>query len=293
MKSGSFGRKTSILFGAVGAPLLFFAAVWMAGSFLSKPVNHPVGALPEYLSGRSVEFASESGSTIRGWLIPGRSGGGAIVLMHGYRGDRNQMLGRAPFLNRAGYTALLFDFQAHGESAGQRVTAGYLESRDAWASVEFVRRNLPGERVGLIGLSMGGAASLLASPPLDADAMVLELVYTDIERATANRLERILGRWARGFAPLLTGQIPLRLGIDESALRPIDRAGSVKAPKLFIAGAEDRHTKLAESRELFNAAAEPKEFWVIEGAAHIDAHQFAKDQYERRILDFFEKNLRK
>jgi uncharacterized protein len=212
--------------------------------------------------------------------------------MHGFRCDRRQMLGRASFLSKAGYGVLLFDFQAHGESPGKQITIGYLESRDAQAAAEFMKKNCPGEKLGVIGLSMGGAAAVLASPALEVDAMVLEAVYPDIERATANRTERYFGAWARGSGRLLIMQLPLRAGIEKEALRPIDRVGAIKAPKLFIAGAEDRHTKLDESRELFAAAAEPKEFWVVEAAAHVDVHQMVREEYERRILDFFEKRLR-
>jgi fermentation-respiration switch protein FrsA (DUF1100 family) len=49
---------------------------------------------------------------------------------------------------------------------------------------------------------------------------------------------------------------------------------------------------LDESREIFAAASEPKELWVVEAAAHVDVHQIAEEEYERRILDFFEKRLR-
>jgi fermentation-respiration switch protein FrsA (DUF1100 family) len=259
---------------------------------LSRPANHSVGALPAHLQGRDVEFESGSGSKLRGWLIPGRKGAGAVVLTHGFRGDRRQMLGRASFLSKAGYSVLLFDFQAHGESPGKQITIGYLESRDAQAAVEFMRKNCPGEKLGVIGLSMGGAAAVLASPALEVDAMVLEAVYPDIERATADRMEKYFGAWARGLGRLLIMQLPLRAGIEKEALRPIDRVGAIKAPKLFIAGAKDRHTKLDESRELFAAAAEPKEFWLVEEAAHVNVHQMLKEEYEGRVLDFFEKRLR-
>jgi len=285
-------KKSRALYCAAAIPALFFCAIWGAGSLLSHPVNHSVGALPGHLEGREVEFESGSGSKLRGWLIPGRAGAGAVILMHGFRADRREMLGRATFLNRAGYSVLLFDFQAHGESPGKQITIGYLESRDARASVEFMKRECPGEKIGAIGLSMGGAAAALASPALEVDAMTLEMVYPDIERAAANRMERYLGGWARGLAPLLIMQLPMRAGIDATALRPIDHVGAIKAPKLFIAGAKDRHTKLAESRELFAAASEPKELWVVEEAAHGDVHKVAKEEYERRVLDFFERRLR-
>lgn len=285
-------KRKQALFCAAAIPVFFCCAVWGAGSFLSRPANHSIGALPAHLKGRDVEFESGSGSKLRGWLIPGRKGAGAVVLMHGFRDDRRQMLARASFLSEAGYSVLLFDFQAHGESPGKQITIGYLESRDAQSAVEFMKKNCFGEKLGVIGLSMGGAAAILASPALEVDAMVLEAVYPDIERAAADRMERYFGVWARGLGRLLIMQLPLRAGIEKEALRPIDRVGAIKAPKLFIAGAKDRHTKLDESREIFAAASEPKELWVVEAAGHVDVHQMAKEEYERRILDFFEKRLR-
>ena len=252
-------KRKQALFCAAAIPVFFCCAVWGAGSFLSRPAKHSIGALPANLQGRDVQFESGSGSELRGWLIPGRKGAGAVVLMHGFRGDRRQMLARASFLSEAGYGVLLFDFQAHGESPGNQITIGYLESRDAQDAVEFMKKNNHGEKLGVIGLSMGGAAAILASPALEVEAIVLEAVYPDIERAVANRVERYLGAWARGLGRLLIMQLPLRAGIEKEALRPIDRVGAIKAPKLFIAGAKDQHTKLDESREIFAAASEPKE----------------------------------
>jgi pimeloyl-ACP methyl ester carboxylesterase len=70
------------------------------------------------------------------------------------------MLERARFLLRAGYTVLLFDFSAHGESTGEHITIGYLESRDAQAAISFLRKILPGEKIGVIGVSMGGGSAV-------------------------------------------------------------------------------------------------------------------------------------
>lgn len=229
---------------------------------------------------------------LRGWLLPGRQGAGAVVLMHGVRGSRLNMLSRARFLSAAGYTVLLFDFQAHGESTGEQITTGFLESRDAQAAVNFIRAAAPGERIGVIGISMGGASAALASPPLDAQAIVFEMVYPTIEQAIDDRLVMNLGGWARALRPLLTIQLKLRMGISADDLRPIDHVKELSAPKLFIAGAEDRHTTLEESEQLFDAASGPKEFWVVEGAGHTDLHAVNKQEYERHILDFFVRHLR-
>ena len=110
--------------------------VWMLGGALVAPVPRAVGPPPKQLAGAlTVEFPSGSGSTIRAWFAPGVPGRGSVVLAHAVRGDRRGMLSRAEFLQRAGYSVLLFDAQAHGESQGDRITFGYLEALDAAAAV--------------------------------------------------------------------------------------------------------------------------------------------------------------
>jgi len=202
------------------------------------------------------------------------------------------MLERARFLSSEGYGVLLFDFQAHGESRGRHITFGYLESLDAASAVDFVRQKKPSDKVGIIGVSMGGAASLLATPPLDVQAMVLESVYPTIEEAVTDRLTNRIGSWAGIMTPLLTVQLKPRIGVGVEQLRPIDAARKVYAPKLFIFGTADTHTKLDESLRLVASSAEPKESWAINGAGHVDFNEYAKDEYRIRVLSFFNKYLR-
>jgi uncharacterized protein len=94
--------------------------------------------------------------------------------MHSVHANRLALTTRAQFLSRAGYSILLFDFQGHGESTGTGITFGFLESRDATAAVNFVRERFPGEKIGVIGMSLGAASALLADPPLAVNALVLE-----------------------------------------------------------------------------------------------------------------------
>ena len=88
------------------------------------------------------------------------------MLLHGVRGNRLAMLRRARLLHAEGFSVLLFDFQAHGESAGRRITFGRLEGLDAAAAVAFLLQRLPNERIGAIGSSLGGASALLCPAPL-------------------------------------------------------------------------------------------------------------------------------
>lgn len=272
--------------------LAFIVGVWLIGGLLASPANAVVGAPPSDLSAESIQFPSESGSQIHGWLVPGRMHEGAVVLMHGVRADRTSLLDRARFLSHAGYTVLLFDFQAHGESPGSHITFGYLESRDARAAVNFLRTRLPGERIGVIGISMGGAAALLATPPLDADALVLEMVYPTINQAIDDRLQSRFGKLGSALTPFLSWQLKPRLGFGAADLRPIDKVGSIRIPKLFIVGANDQYTRIEESRAMVTAALEPKELWVVNGATHEDLEHFAGPEYRLRVLQFLGRYLR-
>jgi fermentation-respiration switch protein FrsA (DUF1100 family) len=267
-------------------------ALWVIGGSLAAPNNRIIGEIPSDLIGQDVQFKSQSGSMLRGWFLPAKNGMGTVILMHGVRANRLNMLNRARFLTRAGYSVLLFDFQAHGESSGEYITFGYLESKDAQAAVEFLHQNNQRDKIGVIGVSMGGAASLLATPPLEVDALILESVYPTIEEAISDRITMRLGKLGTIFTPLLTFQLKPRLGVGPEELRPIEKADEVILPKYFIFGTEDRHTRIDESRRLYAHAANPKEAWAIDGAGHVDLHEYSKDEYERRVLDFLERYLR-
>ena len=247
---------------------------------------------PPDLDVRPVAFRSGSGSDIRGWLVRGRPGAGAVVLLHGIGASRSAMLDRARFLNATGYSVLLIDFRAHGESTGDETTYGGLESQDARAAVDFVRDALPGEPVGVIGISMGGAAALLGETPLPVQALVLESVYPTIRDAVRDRLRAWLGPIGPPLTSLVLHSIFPRDGVTAADLRPIDRIGEQTAPVLVAAGTADPYTTRRESRALFERAPAPKELWEVEEAAHVDLHAFAPAEYERRIGAFLAQNLR-
>ena len=264
---------------------------WYAGGMLIEPANHPVDPPPAELAAATVTFASQSGSTIHAWLSRGMPGRGAVLILHGVGADRSTMLARALFLHALGYAVLAIDFQAHGESPGKHITVGDLESWDVVAASEYLHRALPGERVGAIGVSMGAAAIVLAKKPLGLSAVVLESMYPTIEEALDDRMRIALGSWGVLCTPLLTAQLKPRLGIYPSRLHPIDSIARLGAPLLLIHGVEDHHTRIEEARRVFSAAAEPKSLWEVPGAAHVDLHDFAGAEYERRVDAFLAANL--
>jgi uncharacterized protein len=256
------------------------------GSTLSRSVPATIGPPPIELEAETVTFPSGSGSVIHGWLSLSQRRRGAVLLLPGARANRLAMVGRARFLRDSGYSVLLIDFQATGESPGDAITFGWRERFDVLAAVHFLNRRLPDEPIGIIGTSLGGAAALLATPPLEVQALIIEAVYPSIERAVVNRLRMRIGRFGSLAAPLLFMQLRLRLGVTAAELKPVDHISSLRCPVLVIGGTDDQHTTATDTQLLFAAAAQPKELWLIVGAAHVDYFETAGEAYRERVLGF-------
>jgi uncharacterized protein len=285
-------NRRFILFGFTTILLVAAVGVYAVGWELSRPVQATIGAAPSSLDAEAVAFSSQSGSTIHGWLSRAPARGGVILLLPGVRANRLSMVRRAEFLRQAGYSTLLIDFQGTGESEGEAITFGWRERLDVLAAVDYLKARSPDQRVGVIGVSLGGAATLLATPPLELDAAVFEAVYPSIDRAVINRLSMRVGPLARLTAPLLLLQMRARIGVGAPELRPVDHIGKLRCPVLIVAGTLDRHTTVDDTQVLFAAASQPKDLWLIPGAAHLDYLEFAGEDYRQRISTFFERTLR-
>lgn len=271
--------------------ILSILVILFIGESLSKPQMRSIGGPPPNLEVEKVTIEKGDDNYVAGWFMPGEINKPGILLLHSVRSNRTEMLSRSRFLNKAGYSVLLIDMQAHGETPGDRITFGFRESFDVKSAVEYLRGRVEPNKVGVIGVSLGGAAILLGKPTLNADAVILESVYSSIERAVENRIAIRVGAIGEYLAPLLTWQINARLGISTEELSPLKKISQLKAPVMIIAGSDDLHTRVDESQLLFNKANDPKYLWIIDGAKHQNFHTYAGNDYENRVLVFFQKYL--
>lgn len=259
---------------------------WLVGGSLVASANQTVGPPPDDMDAEEVSITSQSGTEIAAWLFPVRNPRATVILVHSIRGDRRTMLPRARLLRARNFATLLIDLQAHGESAGEHITMGYLERHDVLAAVEFVKLRAPDQPVALIGKSLGGASALLAAP--EVDAMVVESVYPTIQDAVHDRVGAQLGPLHYLVAPLLLCQLKPRLGVAPTQLRPIDMVSQIHCPVLIATGDADLHTPLKETRRIFEAANEPKRMVVFKDAAHVDLFDHDRHKYEVEVIGFLE-----
>jgi len=273
----------------VSGVLAVVACAWVAGSLLVQPTNHVVSMPAEFSAARI--SISGPGHAIAGWWVDGGANSPVVLLLPGARDDRTTMVPRAQLLRKHGFSVLLIDLQAHGETAGEAITFGARESADVTAALVWIKSNAAGRRVGVIGCSLGGASVLLAPQPTGFDAVVLEAVYPRITRAVENRIRLRAGPLTPVLARLLLMQLQPRLHLATSDLEPIRSISRLGAPVLIAAGSDDEHTTLSESKELYDVAVNPKQFWVVRGARHQDLLAFDSREYQTHVLGFLVENL--
>ncbi|PCS22500.1 alpha/beta hydrolase [Candidatus Enterovibrio escicola] len=258
--------------------------IWIAGSKLSSPAMSNANSIP---FGYSVEVVVVD--DVHGWYFPAEAHNICILLMHSNRGSKLDMVPRAIFLQGSGYSAFAIDLQAHGETSGEHITFGYLESKSARSATRFLKETKECRKVVALGVSLGGASAILGAEPIDVEGYILESIYSSIETSVENRLDIRLGSVGTLFAPLLYQQVPLRLGIALSELQPTHAVKNISAPALIMNGTDDRRTSIQEATLLFQNITSPKRFTSFKGASHNDLYQFDSIKYETTVLDFLVK----
>lgn len=282
---------TSVRKGPIGVAALVLLGLvlsWAMGSAMVRP--QASRAVPAAPPARDIMLVSTDGLPIAATWWPGRTAQSpAILLLQGNGASRGVLAANAQWFAAQGYAVLTIDFRGHGESARQSRSFGLFESRDAAAAFAWLRRAQHGARIGVVGISLGGAASLLGdSGPLPADALVLQAVYPDIRHAVRNRIAAVAGSIpAYALEPFLSFQSRLRFGVWPGRIAPIEAVRRYRGPLLVIGGGADLYTPPGETRAMFAAPPGPKSLWLVAGQDHAHVSGLETPAYRQRLLSFF------
>lgn len=279
------GHKIAIAAGIALIAVLVMA--WNFGTLMLRaaPSDVPAATAPA----RDFALTAADGVRIAATYRPGRTAASpGVLLLHGNGASRAAMEDDARWLSALGYAVLAIDFRGHGASQPVVRSLGLHESRDAAAAFAWLKRRQQGARIGVIGVSLGGAAALLVDRgPVPADAMVLQAVYPDIRHAVGNRIASMAGLAGWLIEPLLSFQSLPRWGVWPGRISPLHAIVRYRGPVFVIGGAADRYTPPAETRALCAAAPGPRALWLIDGLSHGQVSAVSTPDYARRVGNFF------
>ena len=237
-----------------------------------------------------VAVVTRDNLTLRGWYIPSHNRA-AVLLLHPEASNRLGTIDGAKLLVKHGYGVLLLDIRAHGESDGQVLPFGGPEIEDVRAAVSYLqtRSDVDAERLGVMGWSLGAQVGLLGA----ARVKDVKAVVADGPGATAREdwpPPHTLGEWfyvpfdfvfyhVQPFYTGVTEPLSIKSAVAQIAPRPL---------LLISAGQEYEEHRV---RYFYNAASEPKSLWGIPEATHIDGLSKRPEEYEEKVVEFFDAAL--
>ena len=293
--------KESVTKRVAAAVLLVTLVAWLAApvarayQLVAGHSSDPVA--PQDLPLEDIRFDAtadsellQAGIELAGWTIHTVHGAPAVILVHGFKSSREEMLPWARFIHEAGYNVLLFDTRGCGKSGGSTVGLGATEPRDISLAVKLARDQFGTTKVAVLGISLGaGAAILAAAKDPSITAVIADSAWTD-QDVQLSRLSFLpLGPLRVPLPPYGVGAVNAMVGADVSKARPLDAIARISPrPILLIHSADDDNatTPVEGARRLFAAAGEPKELWVAPRGGHVGAINAFPDEYRARVLAF-------
>jgi pimeloyl-ACP methyl ester carboxylesterase len=282
--------------GAIAAIAIILCGI--AGVVLCDVALHPHRRpVPPNSDARTVQIPARDGIALAAWLFsPAKPNGNAVVILHGIADSRASQLGLAGMFLEHGYTVLVPDSRAHGDSGGDLATYGLLEADDVHRWVSWLIDDRDPRHVFGIGESLGGAVliqSLAVEPRFSA--IVADSAFASFEQIALDRVAATLpfspniGRLLAA-PPVWAGFLyaRVRYGLDFRAASPEAALARSTTPVLLIHGLNDRLTPPRHSEILAASNRRWTELWLVPGAGHTGAFEAAPREFEDRALSFLE-----
>jgi pimeloyl-ACP methyl ester carboxylesterase len=240
----------------------------------------------------SVKYPTKNNKQLYGWWIPAprdqMESASTIILVHGWNRNVGRMMPYIKELHPAGFNLLVFDSRNHGSSDADEFSSMPKFAEDIIASINFLEKkpNSSIENLGVIGLSMGGAASIYAA---SKDVRIKKVIAVGAFAHPAVVMKREIQKKHIPY-PLIWmffKYVQYKIGISFDKIAPINNIGRVKAKLLLIHGEQDDVVLVEDAQSMEKAGnQETLELWTVPGKGHSDCHEDA--EYWNRVKAFLE-----
>jgi dienelactone hydrolase len=229
-----------------------------------------------------VSLRTEDGLDLAAWYVPSKNR--AAVIVFPGRGSR---VPQARMLVRTGYGVLMLDMRGQGESEGNSNVLGWDSPKDLHAAIAFLQRRPDVEegRIGGIGFSVGGEQMIQAA----AENHGLRAVVSEGAGERSRREAVLQGRAGWLALPTLAVQDLVMTVITGEAAPPSlkDLSRRIAPRPLFLICATHGQGGENLNPKYFEAAGAPKQLWEIKSGHHTGGFEAEREEYTRRVLQFF------
>jgi dipeptidyl aminopeptidase/acylaminoacyl peptidase len=237
---------------------------------------------------------TSDGLKLAGWFVPSENGA-VIIMQHGYKSTRRELLNEAEMMHRHGYGVLLTTIRAHDFSEGEMITFGVNEVNDleAWYQYLITRDDIDPDRIGILGNSFGGMLSIqFAAQNKNIKAVVAHSAFSSLNDTVETSVEFFTDLPAFPFAPLIVFWAERESGLDADDVDTKNWIAEISPrPVFLLQGGADVVISPESGQRLFDAAGEPKEFWYDPALGHVDFDKEYPAEFEQRISEFFDTYL--
>ncbi len=220
----------------------------------------------------------------------------SVIIIHGLYQNRSMAMNYIDIYRQLGFNILLIDLRGHGESDGV-ITWGQTEIKDIDMWCDFLRQTKGQEIVGIHGISLGGAFSLLHSGLSEhpADFYVEDSSYSDLKSLYYNHLHNMiqLPNDSKILDVLwLYSQICMywHTGATLDKLSPLKAVEQSHAPTLFLHNDTDELIPPQTLSELYDACSAPKQMHMFKNSTHAQAISDYPEEYLQTISSFLSAN---
>ena len=282
--------------------LLFGGLLWKTRAEAQNLLNSPMETreLPDEtpadynLEFEDVTVTNPDGMKLAGWFIPSQNGA-VIIMQHGYKSTRKELLNEAEMMHRHGYGVLVSSIRAHDYSEGQLITLGKYEVDDmeAWYVYLLTRDDVDHDKIGILGNSYGGMLSIqYAAQNKNIKAVVANSAFSSMTDTVSTSVEHFTGLPEFPFVPLIIFWAEQDTGIKMEEIDATQWIPLISPRPVFLMqGGADTVISPGSGQLLYDAAKEPKELWFDPELGHVEFDKERAEEYEARVSAFFDQYL--
>jgi len=237
-----------------------------------------------------IHFKTKNDRNLYGWWMDGNRTAPLLILVHGWGRNCGRMLPYIEKLQKEGYNLLAFDSRNHGISDKDEFSSMPKFAEDIQAAINFAEREKNYSAIGLIGLSIGGAASIFAAAK---DNRIKSVVTVGAFGSPKEVMMKPLKERHIPYFPfiwLLFIYLQKIIGKKFSEFAPENFISKAESRFFIIHGTNDLTVNIEQAHQL-QKAAKPgmATLWEIQGRGHSDCHE--EKEYWQKISGFLAESL--